>query len=661
LLVQGPVECPTTPCAAPAQSVVPEERRLWIDAAAVRAVKLEFVAALQRFIRAQAGTFGDEAQELRDSLATMQAVLKRWDEAIQQFRVEAGRLSPGAEVHLALATVLLDRHRAEPALSELARADLLDGHRADVHTLRALAYGLTGKAADAAGALRAAASIDSRNPVVFYRLAYELLRLNRADAAADAFRGFQRALPQPGTGAKGAAAASPFDRVDLLRQPAGVAPIFPVSRYVEGFAALQAGDYATALARFEDGLAHETMLAGDAGARQRVANAGAALRGGELQAALAQLEAAVAETPDHAEGRRVLALAYWIDGQNGRSIEQLRAAIALAPVDERARILLVDVLLEEGRTSEAERELRLTLDAGIRSGQVHYRLAQLYRTRALLPQAVHEMQVSETYGPVIGRDHFLRLLGGILVDQARFDAAVAAYTRRIDINPNHGEAHRQLGEIYFLLGRHAEALAEFSAASWLDPNDARAHAAAGQVQVRTLNYAAAIPPFERALSLDPHLREARYALGISLTRAGRTDAGRRELETFRRQQADADAAGQREFQLEALRREASRQLNAGDGNRAIALFEEVLAAAPQEARSHRDLGLALVRLRRAGEAIAHLEAAQRLDQSLEGFSYLAQAYNADGNRQDAARYLALYGDLVEQAKRQRIRELAGEP
>jgi len=314
------------------------------------------------------------------------------------------------------------------------------------------------------------------------------------------------------------------------------------------------------------------------------------------------------------------------------------------------------VLAGDRRLAEAERELMQTLDSGLRSGRVHHELAQLYERQSLLPQAAKSYHDSEAFGPIVGRDEFFRALGALLVNQADFDGAVAAYTQRIEGNPNSGEAHRQLGEIYFLQGRDEQALVEFLAASWLDPRDAKAYAAAGQVQTRLLKYADAAVTLERALSLDPSLKEARYALGTSLMRLGKTEEAKRALEQFQQQQAEAEAAGQRAFRLDALRREASKDLLAGAFDQAIASYAEALEL-EQSSRSRRDLGLALLRAKRPQDAIEHLEAAQRLEQTAEGFTYLADAYSAAGNRDEAARQRALSQQLVRQGKLDRIREL----
>ena len=656
---QKSAECATSECAPTTSSTSPAYNRLWLEAASIHKLKLEFVDALQRFTRAQAGTFGDEGNDLRLSVESMRESLDRWDLAVKQFQADASRSKPAAEVHLAVATVLLDRHRLEDALKELKAAENQDDGRADVYTLQALAYTAADRDADAARALRRATALNPDNAASFYTLARLLAALDQQADSSRAIGGFQRALSRRAPAVNAAApTVAPFERVDLLRQVAGVAPIFPQARYVDGYAALRNGDYSAAVDKFRIAYAGDPIVAGDSVARARVVRAASMIRQGQLDAGMQELRAIVADSPNDSEANRLLGVAYWIDDQSGKSIDHLRSAIRLAPGDERARVALAEVLAGDRRLAEAERELTLTLDSGLRSGRVHHALAQLYGRQSLLPQAAKSFHDSEVFGPIVGRDEFFRALGATLVNQADFDGAVAAYTRRIEANPNSGEAHRQLGEMYYLQGRDEQALAEFLAATWLDPRDAKAYAAAGQVQARLLKYAEAAVTLERALSLDPGLKEARYALGTSLMRLGKTEEAKRALEQFQQQQAESEAAGQRAFQLDALRREASKNLLAGAFEQAVASYEEVLELEPESSRSRRDLGLALLRAKRPREAIEHLEDAQRLEQTAEGFTYLADAYSAAGNRDEATRQRALSQELVRQGKLARIRELA---
>src|SRR5262245_35955663 len=87
-VAQPAAECPTSECTAAVTATNPVHKQLWQDAAAIHQHKIAFVTALQRFVRAQAGTFGDEGDELRASLEAMQSALARWDAAIQKFQAQ---------------------------------------------------------------------------------------------------------------------------------------------------------------------------------------------------------------------------------------------------------------------------------------------------------------------------------------------------------------------------------------------------------------------------------------------------------------------------------------------------------------------------------------------------------------------------------------------
>src|SRR6187455_2939489 len=97
---QQSAECPTSECAGTTGTSSPAYNRLWLEAASIHKLKLEFVDALQRFTRAQAGTFGDEGAELRLSVGSMHDARDRWDRSIKQFQADASRVNPAAEVHV---------------------------------------------------------------------------------------------------------------------------------------------------------------------------------------------------------------------------------------------------------------------------------------------------------------------------------------------------------------------------------------------------------------------------------------------------------------------------------------------------------------------------------------------------------------------------------
>src|SRR4030095_4510274 len=84
----------------------------------------------------------------------------------------------------------------------------------------------------------------------------------------------------------------------------------------------------------------------------------AALRDGDLSAALKYLRAAIAANPDRSEAHRILGTAFRFDEQCEQSIEHYNAAVRARPMDERARLALADVLIAVERFADAEEVLK---------------------------------------------------------------------------------------------------------------------------------------------------------------------------------------------------------------------------------------------------------------------------------------------------------------
>jgi len=663
---QGPAECTSVDCAPrgnAAPGVAPSVlQQVWQEAAALHELKLRFVAALQRVTRAQAGAVGDEAGELAAGVAAMRAALTEWDARIAQFDTVTARLAPSAELHVARGTVLLDRHRAAEALRELTEAERIDADRADVPALQALAFVGTARPVEAQRALRRAAKRDPDNVVLAYGLAQRAVELKQPDEAT-------RTLTHVAELLKTASAVSrapvepraPFERLALVRQAAGVAPIFPLAMYANAYALLASADFAGALIAFEAALRVDPMNRPSPPIRDAVARAGTALRAGAVADARAVLEVVVQQAPDEAEGHRALALALWVEASDESATEHASTAVRLEPGNERARLLLADLLVASGRGAQARQALEDAVRVLPASGAAYYRLGQLHRSEARLPDALAAFRASARLVPIVGHDHLYFTIGSSSVDQADFDGAAAAYAARLDVNPNNAEAHRQLGEVYFLQGRDAEALAEHSVAAWLAPASARAHAGRGHALLRLQQHAAAAAAFERALALGEDQAEVRYGLGTALIRAGKKEEGMTQLEASQRLRAEAVARGQRDFQIDALRRAAAEERAAGRQAQAVALLGDALALDPSSPRGRRDLGAALLAAGRAPAAVPQLDVAQRAEPTSDGARLLAEAYAAAGNPAASAAARAQYATLSARDAADRVARLIGTP
>ena len=490
-----------------------------------------------------------------------------------------------------LVLVRLDEVRKQLEAA-LKQASRLEPERADIHALIADAMS-SGNPTGAISEWRRAVSLDDRNAAYAYRLAHALRGMNRSDEAKRALQQVARlrsAVPVPVATAS-ARREQPFERVAGLVDQVGAAPIFST----------------------------EPLLA-------------------------------LASQPDTEHRSRGVAL--WLAGDHNGAIRELRQMLEQHPGDDRAIVALAHVLRAAGRMSEAERLLQP--EGGSQSALKWYRLGQLLENQSRLAEAAKAYEASTVTGPVIGFDTVYQRLARVRVNQADFDGAVKAYASRITLSPNNAEAHRSLGEIYFLQGRDDEALAEFLVAVWIDPMDARAYAALGKVRVRAQQYAEAIPVLQRAVALDPGRADAHYALGQALARTGKTEDARRAIAEFERLDAAQREKGQRDFRIEQTRVEAGRLLTAGDLDGAVALLRELAAEEPENSRWPRELGAAFLRARRLPEAIAALEVAQAKTATVEGERLLADAYAAAGRSADARERQARYDEAMRQVRLEQL-------
>ena len=617
-----------------------------------------FVQALGEFSLALEGPYGDEGERIRASLDAMARALDAWDATIRSYEAAMAAERPKADprlaarMHVALGSVYLDRGRTDDALRAFSEAAELDPALGDAHVLIGLTRSqVTGDLSGAVNALERAAALAPADPVRTYVLGHTLLKAGDSAGAAAAFARFlqnhasvtatQEPRPDP----------PPFIRLGLVPESPELEPFFPPALYAEGFERLRAGDYPGALTQLRAAAGRDPLAASlPTTGMQR---ASAAFRDGAVDDAVMHLRAEMAASPGHAEPHRVLGLVYLADERHADAIRELAAAVKLSPADERARIALADAQAAAGSTEDAERTLRDTITALPGSGLAHYRLARLLERQRNHPGALRELESAAASHPLIGANGIYETLGDMHAAGQGFDAAIDAYRTRVDLVPNDPDAHYDLGRTYLRLARHDEALTELTVALMLKPDHVDARVALAQLHLRDGRYDAAIESARRALALETRHEEARYALATALVRSGNADEGAKELEVYKRLQAESAAAVSRQFEIEGLRREAAVATAAGERARAVSLLQRVFVLEPEAASSHFDLGLAHLRAGQHAQAIDRLGTAAALYAPPEVHRHLAEAYAAAGRADDSRRELETYERLRREAFRRR--------
>jgi protein O-GlcNAc transferase len=294
--------------------------------------------------------------------------------------------------------------------------------------------------------------------------------------------------------------------------------------------------------------------------------------------AAAQLEAALAISPDYLPARMKLAEAL-LDAGKLQESERLFAALtdpdcAPAVAFGRGRIAAA-----QGRHEAAVEHLQRAIALFPEFGAAYYALALSDRALGRREEAQAALEQHKRFGPrwpaladpVLSAVSTLRDDPGALLqrgvklsDAGDVDGAIAAHEAALAIDPSLAQAHANLialygrqrnfakaeehyravvalgvnvADVYYdygvLLGqqeRWDDAAEAYRRAIALNPLHAEAHNNLGQTIERSRRFEAALVEYQRALQSQPTLRVARFNAGRMLIALGRTDEAVSELQ-----------------------------------------------------------------------------------------------------------------------------------
>ena len=147
-----------------------------------------------------------------------------------------------------------------------------------------------------------------------------------------------------------------------------------------------------------------------------------------------------------------------------------RAALARSPADAEALYLLGSTLLFAGRHAEALGPLE-TAEARLQRRGIAYRLGHCRLALGDSAGAESALRRETERHPDFAAAH--NTLGVALVNQARHEAALAAFLAALRIDPGHAEAHHNAAGVLWTLGRTAQAADHFRDALQAKPDLAR--------------------------------------------------------------------------------------------------------------------------------------------------------------------------------------------
>ena len=126
--------------------------------------------------------------------------------------------------------------------------------------------------------------------------------------------------------------------------------------------------------------------------------------------------------------------------------------------------------------------------------------------------------------------------------QGKNEEAIAAFQAILATEPNHAEAHHQLGNAFKSLHRYAEAAVSLRAAALLAPQSGAVWLNLGVACLENRRLDEAVACFRRAIRLEPTRPEAHNILGHALLTRGRCTPAKRQLEEALRLRPEYPAA-----------------------------------------------------------------------------------------------------------------------
>src|SRR5579884_1898271 len=374
------------------------------------------------------------------------------------------------------------------------------------------------------------------------------------------------------------------------------------------------------------------------------------------------------------------------------AVAPLQKAVAAEPNNSEARGMLADALMESGRVDEAAAEYRKLTDAAPNDPRAWYGLGKAYE--AIAERAFDRLQQSDPKSPYVAA-----LIADTRVQTRQYRSAFFFYREALKQLPNLHGIHSAMADLYRKTG-HADWAAEEDAKERaLAPADCKVHRAEcefiGGHDVQAASAAATQPEalFWQAKAANELALQAYFRLG-QLPPSVELHRLRAEIARSQRQPAEAVkelraavALAPRDFDLQqelaaalfmaqdyrgALQQTTmllkaapqSPELNllAGDSllhmeqpDKAVPYLRAALNNNPNFLPAHASLGLALMRIGQAAEALPHLERAQELDEDGSLHYQIGRAYQAAGQPEKARAAMAKYQEIVsrsEQAKKE---------
>lgn len=226
------------------------------------------------------------------------------------------------------------------------------------------------------------------------------------------------------------------------------------------------------------------------------------------------------------------------------------------------------------------------------------------------------------------------LLGMAYYQREDYKSAQEEFLEAIKLNPNLSDAHHNLGNIYLQDGKLEEAAACYEKAIELDPRAGEYYIALGQIYARMGKMEQARSAYEKAIGFGYSSPQLFLAHGITLMQLGRFEEARKNFEGAIA--IDPNNTG-------AFNEYGNLLAKIGDLQGAAAKYRQAISIDPNHAQSHHNLARILIKTQKEGEAIRELLlCAEKEPGHAETHYLLGELFFRNGEKEKAREHLAKF-------------------
>ncbi len=259
--------------------------------------------------------------------------------------------------------------------------------------------------------------------------------------------------------------------------------------------------------------------------------------------------------------------------------------------------------------------------------QVHVSLGMIYYGTGKIERAIDEFERALQLQPM--SDEANKWLGRCCQRQGNIECAVAYFERAIELRPGYWDNYNSLGSCYYNFGRYRDAAEQFRRVITFQPDNSEGYSNLGAIYYLLGSYEEAVAMYQRAIEIHPS-EESYTNLGTAYYYFGRYE----DAMTAYRKAIKLNPNEDRHYWNlgDALMRVARVGEAEEQFRRAGDLLEEYLRIDPSDAKRLGQLALYRAKLRRFGEAQTLIERATEIEPRNTTLMYRkAAVYALTGN------------------------------